>query len=229
MVPPGSRPGTSSGAPLLIDGCSPPQQGAAPPECREAAARSSAAPGSAPLAAILERDALFADLQPLVTRLVHQYGEDAEHREDLRGEIFCRFCELLAAYDPARGVPLRPYLVRMLTLAVYTGTRSGWRRQSREVHLESRLVTRQARADGDPSEAWIAQLQADEGLDQLPGVIAQLPQHQRQVVVWRYYELRSFDEIADLLRVRPATVRSLLRHALRVLRLRLVQPERAAG
>src|SRR5207302_7806506 len=33
----------------------------------------------------LNRDALYSDFQPLVSRLVRQYAESAEQREDLRG------------------------------------------------------------------------------------------------------------------------------------------------
>lgn len=223
MIRPGSDSAPSDGTLPLAGGAIPGQASA----CPEYPPPAPPPPTGADLTgADPVRDALFAEMQPLVTRLLHQYGESAEHKEDLRGEIFCRFCELLRAYDPARGIPLRPYLVRMLTLAVYTSTRSGWRRQEREVRLESRLVTRQARQEGDPSETWIEQIQTDAMLSQLPAAIAELPRNQRQVVVWRYYELRSFDEMAELLRVRPSTARSLLRHALRTLRQRLLEPER---
>src|SRR5947207_14177253 len=54
-----------------------------------------------------DREALYAEFQPLVRRLIRQYGDDAEMRQDLAGEIFFRFCILLASYDPCRGVPLR--------------------------------------------------------------------------------------------------------------------------
>ena len=55
-------------------------------------------------------------------------------------------------------------------------------------------------------------------LDCLPHLIARLPKRQKQVVIWRYYEQRSFEEIAELLNVKPATSRSLLRHGLANLR-----------
>src|SRR4051794_15767675 len=142
----------------------------------------------------LDRDALFADFQPLVARLVRQYGEDAEHREDLRGEIYCRFCELLAAYDPARGVPLRPYLVRMLTASVYTSSRAGWRRKTREVSLETEYAQAVVAKVEDPSAAWDQALVNQELLGRLPALIGKLPLRQRLVVVGRYYESRSFEE-----------------------------------
>ena len=47
-----------------------------------------------------ERESLYADMQPLVRHLLHRYGQDPELRQDLEGEIYCRFCQLLEAYDP---------------------------------------------------------------------------------------------------------------------------------
>jgi RNA polymerase sigma-70 factor, ECF subfamily len=168
-----------------------------------------------------ERDALFRDMQPLVRRLLHQYGQDQELRQDLEGEIYCRFCQLLAAYDPERGVPLRAYLVRTLPLAVYSFVRSHWRRQHRETTLEEEPGTRESWRMLDPTAGWDDRLALQEVLQALPDAIALLPLRQRQVVVWRYYESRSFEEIASSLEIRVATARSLLRHGLNNLRRRI--------
>src|SRR5690242_20589698 len=73
-----------------------------------------------------EREAIYADFQPLVRRLIRQYGDTPEIREDLKGEIYCRFCDLLEAYDPSRGVNLYAYLVRMLSTSTYAYARSLW-------------------------------------------------------------------------------------------------------
>ena len=45
-----------------------------------------------------------------------------------------------------------------------------------------------------------------------------LPLRQRQVLTMRYYESRSLDEISELLDIREATVRTLLRHGVNNLR-----------
>jgi RNA polymerase sigma factor (sigma-70 family) len=45
-----------------------------------------------------------------------------------------------------------------------------------------------------------------------------LPQRQRQVVTMRYYESRSLEEISEMLDIREATVRTLLRHGVNNLR-----------
>lgn len=166
------------------------------------------------------RDTLFAEFQPLVRRLVRKYGDDTESRRDLEGEIYCLFCELLTAYDPSRGVPLRPYLVRQLTTSVYTAARRRWRQARREVVVE---IHEDAAPSNDPPADPSAQWDDDMLMRQvgglLPGALARLPQRQRQVVIWRYYEHRSFEEIAESLGgVQVSTARSLLRHGLNNLR-----------
>jgi len=165
-----------------------------------------------------ERAALFREFQPLVRRLIRQYAEGPEGQQDLQGEIFCRFCTLLDAFDPERGIPLRAYLVRSLTASVYTFSRSQWRRRQREVSLEGANGTLEPGEPTDPSPQWDQDMLTREVLKALPAAIAQLPLRQRQVVIWRYYESRSFEEIAELLSVQLATARSLLRHGLNNLR-----------
>jgi RNA polymerase sigma factor (sigma-70 family) len=161
---------------------------------------------------------LYSEFTPLVRRLIRQYGQDAEMRDDLAGEIYCRFCNLLEAFDPARGVPLRPYLVRQLTLSTYTYARQQWRIKKREATWENDEGRAEQIAAFDPTLDWLTTLSQNQASALLPDAIKKLPARQRNVVIWRYYEERSFEEIADLLAVQPSTVRSLLRHGLNNLR-----------
>jgi RNA polymerase sigma factor (sigma-70 family) len=174
---------------------------------------------SAPSFNVLDRDRLYQEFAPLVGRLIRQYGgDDAEACQDLAGEIYCRFCALLEAYDPKRGVPLRPYLVRQLTAAIYTYARRRWTLQRREVSLDQESHLREPAMRADPTPMWDQALLQASLLTILPEAISQLPKRQRQVVIWRYYEDRSFTQIASFLGVQEATARSLLRHALTSLR-----------
>jgi RNA polymerase sigma factor (sigma-70 family) len=166
---------------------------------------------------LAERENLYAEIQPLVQRLIRQYGQDREMQQDLRGEIFRRFCTLLEEYDPARGVPLRPYLIRKLTASVYTYARSQWQRRQREVSLESPLPARTPEP-WDVTRDWDQTLVLREMLKELPAAVSTLSARQRYVVVARFYEGHSFAEIAETLQVCPATARSLLRHGIRHLR-----------
>jgi RNA polymerase sigma factor (sigma-70 family) len=164
------------------------------------------------------REALYQEFQPLVRRLIRQYGDCPELRQDLAGEIYYRFCWLLEVYDPGRGVPLKPYLVRQLTASVYTFARHGWIRQRREVSYDQKVEVGYPGSKTDPTPEWNHKLAMEQVIRSLPDAIANLPKRQRQVVVWRYYEQRPFADIAALLQVKPATARSLLRHGINSLR-----------
>lgn len=172
-----------------------------------------------------ERDELFASFDPLIRRLQRQYGSDPELRQELTGEIFCRFCELLADFDPDKGIPIRPYLVRGLTLTVYSYVRSNWRRRKREVRFELPMGAELMSETTSSDDPWIQKLVLEQVFEALPAEIERLPVRQRMVIIWRYYDSRSFDEIAEMLSVRPATARSLLRHGLNHLRQRLRRDE----
>lgn len=165
-----------------------------------------------------ERDALYDDFQPLVRRLMSQYGTDPGVRDDLRGEIYYRFCELVAAYDPNRGIPIKPYLVRTLTASIYSYARSKWRLRQRESSLDAEADWELRPGSPNPSDEWDDQLMMRNVLGALPDAIARLPLRQRQVVIWRYYESRSYEDIAATLGIQPATARSLLRYGIRALR-----------
>ena len=165
-----------------------------------------------------ERQALFAEMQPLVRRLLRQYGDDPELRQDLPGEIFRRFCAALDAYDPERGVPLRPYLVCNLNSSIYTYVRSQWRRRKREVNLDPELEVTERLAVDDSHQQWVSDVMTQEAVKILPEAIGRLSPRQRAVVVGRFFEARSFEEIAESMDICPATARSLLRHGLNNLR-----------
>ena len=164
------------------------------------------------------RESLYAEFRPLVRRLVTQYGDTREMRQELTGEIYYRFCALLDAYDPGRGVPLRPYLVRQLTASIYSYARSGWNRRRREVSLESDNMRFERNLTDNSCREWDDKVILEQTLKSLPDSVSRLTLRQRQVVIWRYMEQRSFSEIAGLLNVQEATARSLLRHGLTTLR-----------
>ena len=171
----------------------------------------------------LDCSAVFAEFQPLVQRLIRQYGDDPELREDLVGEIYCRFYAVLDAYDPTRGIPLRPYLVRQLAFSVYSFVRRQWRRYKREITLEIDTIVKAMPDAEDVTEKWDDAMMMQKVQAGLPDAISQLSIRQRQVVIWRYYEARSFEEIAERLDIRLATARSTLRHALKNMRRRLLE------
>ncbi len=176
-----------------------------------------------------ERDRLFREFHPLVRRLVSQYGDSHELRQDLESELYFRFCELYADFDAERGVPLRGYLVRMLTAFAHTYTRATRRRSQRELFLEPTWDMPDPTGSDEPHSRLQADFASEELVRYLPAALASLSERQRKVVIWRYYEERSFEEIAELLAIQPATARSLLRHGLNNLRSRLVDGAQLAA
>jgi RNA polymerase sigma factor (sigma-70 family) len=165
------------------------------------------------------RDALYSEFTPLIRRLIRKYGVNSELRQDLNGEIYYRFCQLLEEFDPSRRVPLRPYIVRQLTISTYTYARKQWSIQRREAPIISGDdTTNHIGHSIDPTPMWDAELTRKQVAAVLPEAIMKLPDRQQKVVVWRYYEDKSFTEIAQLLAVEASTARSLLRHGLANLR-----------
>jgi RNA polymerase sigma factor (sigma-70 family) len=165
----------------------------------------------------VDRETLYREFDPLVRRLIRQYGTTTEMRQDLAGEIYFRFCVLLEDYNPDRGVPLRPYLGLHLWTSIYSYARRGWWRQSREVDCDSvkELLCH------DPTTEWIERIAMEDVFAELSQAVAKLPPRQRMVVIWRYREDRTFEEIASQLQVKMSTARSLLRHGLKNLRRQL--------
>lgn len=166
----------------------------------------------------MSRQALFAEFTPLVRKLIGQYGDDPDLRQDLVGEIYYRFCKLLDAYEPGREIPLRPYLVRQLIASTYTFARHHWRERQREIRYDELPVWSSANLSHDPTGEWDEVLTLRQMSHLLPAALAKLPARQKKVVIWRYFDEMPFEQIAGQLGVQAATARSLLRHALNSLR-----------
>ncbi|MGV3722186.1 MAG: sigma-70 family RNA polymerase sigma factor [Actinomycetota bacterium] len=181
--------------------------------------------GENPLKA--EHHDLYEQFSPLVGSLMRRYGSTPELRKDLQGEIYCQFRQLVDSYDLDRGIPIAAYLARMLSQRIFNYVRDYWRGENRYVHLEPELLEGVTFTGTVEVNGFEDELQAQEVLNALPAAIAALPHRQRLVLVWRYYEERSFEQIANELGIQPATARSLLRHAITSLRSRLTKQELA--
>lgn len=164
-----------------------------------------------------DRDALFAALTPLVKRLCWRYGIDAEMRQDLIGEIYYRLSLLLNSYDPSQGVPLYPYLVRQLTASLHTFARQRRCRQRREIHLDTLQDGHEALVCL-PEEEWNHRIVSQQRMNRITHSLQRLPRRQQEVVMWRFFDELSFQEIAERLGIQESTARSLLRHGLAKLR-----------
>jgi RNA polymerase sigma factor (sigma-70 family) len=137
-------------------------------------------------------------------------------RQYLSVQIRALFDQFLRAYEPRCGVPLRAYLVRTLTVSAYSlvanHRRQGDGGDGLQDGLQDAATPELSSAVQDPYR------RLREIVLGLPEAISALPLRQRQAVIWRYYDGCSLDAIAGLLRIEPASVRALLRRAIRQLR-----------
>jgi RNA polymerase sigma factor (sigma-70 family) len=108
--------------------------------------------------------------------------------------------------------------VRQLSTSVFTYVRHHWRVRRREAELDVLALECDRAAKWDPTPSWDEAIMFDEVTSHLPFAISKLPQRQSEVLVSRYFEERSYDDIADEMGIQSATVRSLLRHAINHLR-----------
>lgn len=167
---------------------------------------------------------LYLEFRPLVRKLIRLYGYGAVDPRDLSQEIYLMFRGLLDRYDPNRGIPLRPYMVRNLTASTYTYIRSQGRKKRREVSYYDLIGGEDNFNLGDAGgliDWWDNQIIIDQLLRKLPDAIGRLPPRQRYVLIEHYYRSVSFNDLATRLRIKPSSVRSLSRNALNNLRLTL--------
>ncbi len=137
-------------------------------------------------------EALYAAEARPMSRLAYLLVGSAEQGQELVHDAFARLYERWDKVDNP-GAYLRTCVVN--------GCRDTLRR---------RVVEDRYRPEVRPDPQL--------GADHLVDALALLPYRQRAAVVLRYYEDRSETDIAELLGVRPATVRSLIHRGLERLR-----------
>lgn len=137
-------------------------------------------------------EALYADEVDAMARLAFLMVGSNEQAEELVHDAFARLYERWDRVDHP-GAYLRTCVVN--------GCKDRLRRRSAERRHPTTPTTT-----------------TEDEVDHLADVLAALPVKQRAAVVLRYYEDRSEADIADLLGVRPGTVKSLLHRGLARLR-----------
>ena len=137
-------------------------------------------------------EALYADEVDAMARLAFLMVGSEEQAEELVHDAFARLYERWDRVDNPGGY---------LRTCVVNACRDRLRRRS----VERRHPTASPTAETSAT-------------DDLADVLAALPYKQRAAVVLRYYEDRSEADIAELLGVRPGTVKSLLHRGLASLR-----------
>jgi len=155
--------------------------------------------------------AAFGQLYDLYVRRVYAFcalgGRSREEAEDLTAQTFERALRAIDRYEE-RGVPFSAWLLRIAAHVVADRAR-------RAAPLDDAppLDDDDGAADGAPdwTEEW-------ELATWLRGHLATLPEDQRRVVWLRYYEDRSFGDVAARMDRSENAVKQLLRRALAAVR-----------
>ena len=128
-----------------------------------------------------------------------------EDAEDLVSEVFLYCYNNFASYDPEKSS-----ITTWLYLIVNSRIKNYYRDHNvTYVDFESVVDTMQDQDIDLDQEVYIEQLH-----NALMTAIRSLPQRQQQIVMMRYFENRSSDEIASKLGLSPGNVRVLLSRAL---------------
>jgi RNA polymerase sigma-70 factor (ECF subfamily) len=160
---------------------------------------------------------------PLLGYLYRLTDGDRALAEDLAQETFLRALRGISSYDPAR--PFKPWVYAIATNLARDHYKSA--RVGRERSLDSES----AGTDGEWASAEAAPEQAALRAEESRTVqraVADLPDHQREVVVLRFYQSLALNEIAAALDIPLGTVKSRLSLGIRRLRETLLNaPEKS--
>jgi RNA polymerase sigma-70 factor, ECF subfamily len=160
--------------------------------------------------------ARFEQLYAVVYRyLVHRLF-DRELAEELTAETFYR------AVGSVGRLRADERHIQMWLLRIATNLAN---QHYRRVRLRRILLGRFASARGETGGGDPAPDADDHRASRVRAVLRALPSKYQTVLVLRYYERMSFEEIAAILRCREATVRSRLSRAVRQVRERLGLPD----
>jgi RNA polymerase sigma-70 factor, ECF subfamily len=153
-----------------------------------------------------QRDAVAALYQAHVHRIyryLYLRVPTTEDAEDLTAEVFLRMVELLPTYR-VTGAPFEAWLYRIAAAKVADFYRA---RKRQPTHLLPEEVE-------DAEFALDDALEPDEFLPPLRRALAQLPQEQQDILVLRFVERKSHEEVAELLGKSVSAVKSTQHRAL---------------
>jgi len=176
----------------------------------EGSPRRAEAPPALVAQACTER-AAFGQLYDLYVRRVYAFcalgGRSREETEDLTAQTFERALRAIGRYEE-RGAPFSAWLLRIAAHVVADRAR-------RAAPLDATVPLDDDGAGDDGAPDWAEEWEL---ATWLRGHLAALPEDQRRVVWLRYYEDRSFGDVAVRMDRSENAVKQLLRRALAALR-----------
>jgi len=150
--------------------------------------------------------------QPMLNRYVRRMlGSLADAAEDVLQDIFIKAYVNLNDYDASR--PFGPWIYRI----AHNEAVSFLRKKNSEpqyIDGEDAALILERLSDGDNPDI---QMNRSITASQVRIALASLDQRYRDVLVLRYLEEKSYDDIADILELPPGTVATLIRRGLKKL------------
>lgn len=151
--------------------------------------------------------------EPRLRRYVRRLlGTLAQSTDDVLQDAFIRAYLNLNDYDPAR--PFSPWIYRIAHNEAITALR----RQRAGLQMidgeDAVLILERLAADGTPESDLLSARRAED----LHAALSRLDPRYRAVLVLRYLEEMSYDEISEVLAIPPGTVATHLRRGLGKLR-----------
>lgn len=157
--------------------------------------------------------------EPMVLLICQSFARDYDQAQDLAQETWRTVCAKVESFE-GKGT-FRAWLHRVATNVCISEVRS---RKMREERLEQY-------ANEPPSfRAWsqidpLAETERRELQRAICRALPRLSDGEREAVTLRIFEARSPAEIAEIMGISPATVRSHIRHALNRLRKMMEDPD----
>ena len=159
------------------------------------------------------------EYSPLVMSVCNSYARDSDHAQDLYQESWLKVCASARSYRSTGS--FRGWLGRLTRNVCVSDFRS------RKSAAKGRARYRSEVAGGQPIERTPDPLESrerDERHQTIREALERLPKRERQALSLRLIEQRSPREVARIMGVTPATVRSHIRHAVQRLRKRMIDP-----
>lgn len=153
---------------------------------------------------------LIEKYSPMVYRMAYSMVKNTQDAEDIHQEVFVKY---LAKRPEFEGEEHAKAWFLRVTINL---TKNLWKTAWRQKVVSLRDVERD-------------QTEAQQEEDKLIEIVKQLPQKYRTVVHLFYYEEYSLEEIADLLKAKPSTVRTRLTRARQKLKELLKEDEYVSG
>ncbi|MFD0715690.1 sigma-70 family RNA polymerase sigma factor [Paenibacillus sp. GCM10027626] len=147
-------------------------------------------------------------------RLISYLAPRKQDVGDIMSEVYLELFKSLNKYDPEKN------FVSWLNGLIIRQVRNWKRKEWRLFRIAEKLRFSTSKSSGEDAELRLTALR--DRLDLLP-ILQTLPLKFKEVIVLRYYQDCSLEEIAELLKIPLGTVKSRHHHALKHLRRRFDQ------